>query len=568
MLRSGGRRRRAAMQVLVAFVLFGAVDYAYFGAPVLAHLGRACACGNGSDPFDYMWFLAWWPHALLHGHNPFVTRALFAPGAVNLGAVDVVPGPAIVMAPVTLLFGPLVSYNVVALLAPVLAALFAFLLCRYLTGRFWPAVIGGYIYGFSPYLLGHLEGHLDLVLIFPVPAAVHLTLRHIDGRISRRGFVVAMALVLAFTFLSSQELAATLVLLGALALLIAYGLAPSARPRIARTLPPLLLAGAVAAVLVSVFIYYALTGELLNRFFNRYSDTLVADVLGFVIPTHVEAVGNGWFAGTASKFVGGTAENGVYVGLPLLLVTALWAITRWRDAAARLLLVLLAAVAVLMLGSHLHVAGNERFSIGSHHTIPLPWLALSRLPFLHEIAPARLGVYMFLLVAVIAALWLARPRAGWRRAAGWALAALGVAALVPDLGSGAWHSAPENPRLFTTDAYRRVLAPGEITLALPFAQDGDSMLWQAETGFRWRLAEGYVGALLPASYVRALPPAPVGADPVLPPDPNAIRAYIARRGIRAVVVADEQAPLWAPALAAAGLAGKPRDGAVIYAVRP
>ncbi|MDQ6806112.1 MAG: hypothetical protein M3065_14400, partial [Actinomycetota bacterium] len=160
----------------LALSVYLAVDIAYFGARVIPNIGHTCACRAGADPTSYMWFLAWWPHALLHGINPFVTNVLFAPGTTNLGAVDVVPGAAILASPITLLFGPLVAYNVLALAAPLLAAFFAFLLCRYITAGTLASLVGGYIYGFSPYMLGHMQGHLDLVMIFPVPAAVLLTL--------------------------------------------------------------------------------------------------------------------------------------------------------------------------------------------------------------------------------------------------------------------------------------------------------------------------------------------------------------------------------------------------------
>ena len=143
-----------------------------------------------------MWGLAWWPHALLHGMNPFFTKALFAPDRLALGGDVTIPLAALVTAPITLLWGPIVSYNLLMLASPALAAFFAFLLCRYVTRSFAASLVGGYLFGFSAYMLGQLLGHLHLVLIFPIPAAVHLTLRAIDGRIGRRPFIVLLALCL------------------------------------------------------------------------------------------------------------------------------------------------------------------------------------------------------------------------------------------------------------------------------------------------------------------------------------------------------------------------------------
>ncbi len=123
-------------------LLYAVFDIAYFGRSTLLELDTSCACRWGADPTVYMWFLAWWPHALLHGINPFFTHSLFAPSRINLGALDLVPGFAILASPITLLFGPLVAYNILALGTPLLAALFTFLLCRYVSGSFIGALVG------------------------------------------------------------------------------------------------------------------------------------------------------------------------------------------------------------------------------------------------------------------------------------------------------------------------------------------------------------------------------------------------------------------------------------------
>jgi uncharacterized membrane protein YkvI len=88
-----------------------------------------------------------------------------------------IPVPALLVAP-TLIAGPLVAYNVLILLSVVLATGSAYLLCRELTGRFVPSLVGGLLFGLSPYMLGHtLSEHLDLTFVFPVPLLVLLAVR-------------------------------------------------------------------------------------------------------------------------------------------------------------------------------------------------------------------------------------------------------------------------------------------------------------------------------------------------------------------------------------------------------
>lgn len=547
--------RSTSRQTLIALVLYLSLAIGFFGLHVVLHLGSECVCKGGarSDPGAYMWFLAWWPHALLSGRNPFVTEALFAPGQLNLGAVTLVPGAAIVAAPITLLFGPLVSFNLLALAAPVLAAYFAFLLCRYVSRSFGGALVGGYVFGFSTYMLGHMLGHLDLVQTFPIPAAVHLTLRLIDNRVSQRKFIVAMALVLATLFLCSPELAFTFAIMGVAAFAIAFVLVSASRPRLTAVIAPTLLAGVVAAVVTSPFIYYALTGPVMGNLFRNYGDIYGADGLGFMVPTALTRLGRGWFSGLAVTFSGNLAEDGVYTGLPLAIIVARYGATRWRSEATRALLAMLALVVLLMLGAHLHIAG--------HPTLPLPWSWIDRLPLLDKVVPVRLGVYMFLIIALIAALWLAQPRDGASGVAKWFIAGLAVVLLVPNVGSGQWRSRVHNPVLFTTDEYRRVLRDGEIVLALPYPPLGDSMLWQANTGMRFRMAGGYLGPLWRPDYIL-----PAFVDAQITPDPAQIRAFLTRRRVGAVIVDPTDPQQWPGTLAKLGLRPLSLGGVTVYKV--
>jgi hypothetical protein len=171
--------------------------------------------------------------------------------------------------------------------------------------------------------------------------------------------------------------------------------------------------------------------------------------------------------------------------------------------------------------------------------------------------------YMFLIVAVIVALWLGQPRSGRWGAAKWVVAFLGLVLLVPNLSSGSWHSRFDNPPLFTTSAYRSVIRPGSIVLPLPFAQWGESMLWQAETGFSFRMADGYVGALLPSGYAHDLG---VLSSPQIQPKPSAFAAFLAARHVSTVIVGAHDPGTWPRVLAVLGLHPKAIDGTLVYSL--
>jgi hypothetical protein len=549
--------RSRSHQAIAALVLYAGITIAYFGVHVLPHLGGVCLCtpnGGGADPSIIMWDLAWWPHALLHGLNPFFTNALFAPNRVDLGGIVMVPGAALATAPITLLFGPFVSYNLVMLASPVLAAFFAFLLCRYVSGSFAAALFGGYVFGFCGYILGHLPGQTHLVLVFPVPAMVHLTLRLIDGRIGQRRFIALMALALAAQVSFSTEVAATFVLIGLVALVVAFIFAPAARARLIGAVKSIVAAGAIAALVTSPIIYYSIKASIPPPSF--VGTVGAGDALAFLVPTILIRFGSKYFAAVSVGFTGtDAADAGIYIGLPLALILARYGITRWRLVSTRILFVVLAIVVVLLLGSRLHIA--------TYPTIPLPWQLLDH-SLLRSALPVRLSVYMFLIVAVIMSMWLGHPRAGRWGLAKWALAALSIAFLVPNIGSGLWRSHQPNPRFFTTLQYRSVLHRGETVLVLPFGPFDMSMLWQAETGEWFRMAGGYVSGVPLGTYLH---------DPLLPaldgqvkPNPALLRSFLVRRHVQAVIVDPGNPDQWPGALAALGLKPLTLGGVLVYRV--
>src|SRR5438128_8971041 len=206
--RYGWRVRRTS---LAALGLYVAVSFAYFGLRLLPHPGNSYV-GDQVDPQIFIWSIGWWPHAILHGQNPIVTHAIWAPTGVNLAWATSVPGLAIPLTPVTLLFGPVVAYDTAAVLLPALAAWTAFLLCRRVTGATAPSVVGGYLFGFSSYMLGQELGHLHMTSVFLVPLVALVVLRYVDGTLDARGLVVRLGPLLALQLLFSTELVFTVTL--------------------------------------------------------------------------------------------------------------------------------------------------------------------------------------------------------------------------------------------------------------------------------------------------------------------------------------------------------------------
>jgi hypothetical protein len=460
------------------------VSVLYFGIPVLAHPGRDLV-GTGTDPDLFVWALGWWPHAIVHGENPIVTHAVWAPVGVNLAWVTAVPALALTLAPLTLLAGPVVTFNVLAVLLPAFAAFTAYLLCRHLTGRFWPSLAGGYLFGFSSYVLGQSEGHLHMTAVFLVPLVALVVIRRFEGTLSRRAFIVGLGVLLAVQFAIATELWFTVSVVLAVSLLLAVALVPFVRRQLVPVVVELAGAYALMAVLVSPLLVYALL-HFQNESLNQPA-LFPADLLNVVVPTRLTWLHSGWTSRVAADFQGNDAENGAYLGLPLVAVFAWYAWESRRRATAWLLVVLTLLGVFVELGESLHVRG--------HDYLRLPWAHIATLPGFDNVLPARFSMFVALGTALTVALWAARSSAP--RVLRAALVVAAIAFVVPHVWLDAWHVHPERPAFFAQELDRACLANGENVLMLPWPTKDNAMLWQAEAGYRFRMANGYLGPLVP-----------------------------------------------------------------------
>jgi hypothetical protein len=477
---------RPARASIVALVVYATLSFLFFGVHLLPHPGRAML-GSGRDPEIFVWSFAWWQHALGAGENPFVSHAVYAPDGINLAWATSVPGLAVLFAPLTLLAGPVASYNVAMLLLPALAAWTAFLLCRYLTGRFWPSFAGGYLFGFSAYVVAQSLGHTHMTSVFLLPLVALVIVRYVRRELTARGLAWRLGLALGWQLWLSTELYTTLAIAIAVSLALAYACWREHRVRLRSALGPLAAAYGLSLLLGAPLVYYALSGfrsESINEP-HKFS----ADLANLVVPTHILALTTAGLTSISRHFPGNDAEQGAYLGLPMLAIVVWFAIRGHASAGTRFLVGLLALSVLVSLGTALHVEGERK--------LWLPWDVLARLPVLDNVLPVRFAAYTALAAAVIVALWTASTR-GW---AGVVLPVLAIAVLVPAVWRPDFRSLPQRWPFFTAGAYKLCIPKGENVVVFPYGFRGDSMLWQAESGFWFRMAEGYLTPKPPKPFI-------------------------------------------------------------------
>ncbi len=288
--------------------------------------------GQDTDPPMTMWFFNWWRFAFAHGLNPFITEWVWAPLGINLTWTSCQPLLSILSIPLQLTLGEPATYNIVVALALPLAAFSAFLLCQRVTGTFWPSVVGGYLFGFSPYMLGQVLAHLNLVSVFPVPLIALLTLRRFDAAISARRFTILLAALLTILFLSFPELFATVTIVSGFSLLLALALfGEETRARLIGLIIPTLAAYAIAAAVLSPYLYYMLARGYPHAPIWK-TGSYSADLLAFLVPTETVALGTVSSATAITRtFQGDLYENGAYLGLAIILFVEVFRRRYWRE---------------------------------------------------------------------------------------------------------------------------------------------------------------------------------------------------------------------------------------------
>jgi len=443
-----------------AFALYALLSVWFFSPiPDL----RSAYAGVGTDPFLFIWSLHWWPWAAAHGMNPFVTKLIWYPEEINLTWTTSVPAVAFAVLPVTLLSNAVVSWNVATLLAPVLSAWAAFLLARQITRDFSSSLVGGYIFGFSTYEVFHLHGHMHLYLSFIPPLLVLLALLRLGDRLGRLKFIVASAALMLLQMGISTEVLATTCIFGLTAWLVFFPFVDAdGRSRLWRLARESSIVIMLTVLLASPFLFYVVVGVRSLPDVINPPQAYSVDLLNFFIPGPITALGKTVFASIAARFAGGVSEG--YLGLPLIvaLAASLQSSVRYRVPLG----ILIFLFAIFSLGPSLWVNGVQT-------GIWLPWRIAVRLPIIRHALPARFTMFLFLVVAVVLAQWLAQRRSAPVRAARYALVLLGCLFLLPV--HIPWTRLPTDP-FFTPNAIAHELPPGDNVVILAFFADDPGML--------------------------------------------------------------------------------------------
>jgi 4-amino-4-deoxy-L-arabinose transferase-like glycosyltransferase len=314
------------------------------------------------DSAAYVWGFWWMARRVSHLANPWVTDHMAAPAGVLLGYHTLMPLPGLLLTPVTLIFGPSASYNLLVIVVPGL-------LCyaMYRAARLWlpsqtGAIAAGAFFGLSAMLAQEDWYHVNIAvgaLFLPLALEASVRLRRSPGW--RQALILGV--VVGAAVLTDPESAVLTGILTGLVLLpwLLW------RPSVAR-LWPAALGAAIAAIVagpqLAAMIHEQARGGLhINPDLLGVTDKLYGVGLpGMFAPT--PRVADFGLTAFAQPFLHSRDNEGLPMfGVTLTALALFGLVVAWRQRRAWQLALLWLGCAALALGMSLWV-GKQQF---------LPW---------------------------------------------------------------------------------------------------------------------------------------------------------------------------------------------------
>jgi 4-amino-4-deoxy-L-arabinose transferase-like glycosyltransferase len=374
--------------------------------------------GDARDPGLFVWDFWWMARSVEHLSNPWYTYYLAAPVGAPLAFHTLMPLPGVLMAPVTILFGPSFTYNLLSAAAPGLICY-----AMYRVARLWlpsqtGAIAAGAFFGLSTMMTWNawyeIQGALGAIFL-PLALEASVRLRRRPGW--RQATILGV--VLGAALLTDQESAIMAGFLALVALLPWLAGRPAGGgPRVWDRLRSAALAAVITVVVASPQLIAMIQQA---RDASVPQGTLAADYMNsganlqqiFAPSPRVAFFGlnflaqDYWHAGDSLTFTA--------YGTVLTLLALFGLAVCWRRRNARLLALLWLGATITALGTGIVIGGHRYVPLGQvwhgiNVSMILPYTWMVRIPFLSSFREANriteLGLVPAALLAGAGVNWL------------------------------------------------------------------------------------------------------------------------------------------------------------------
>ncbi|WP_176732432.1 dolichyl-phosphate beta-glucosyltransferase [Streptomyces sp. MnatMP-M17] len=503
-----------------------------------ADLDHAYLADAGSDQNQWEWFFRVTADNVVHLRNPLFTTLQNFPDGVNLMANTVMLGLSVPLTPVTLVFGPTVTWALVLTLGLTATAISWYrLFARRLVRDRRAAALGAALAAFAPPMMSHANAHPNFLVLFMIPVIIDRALRlcvgvtdediedpdgEAEGRRVLRDGVLLGLFVTYQIFLGEEPL--LLAVMGMLLFALAYAVV---RRDVARAaLRPLLLGLGYALQVCLPLLAFPLYWQFFGP--QSYHSVLHGDNAGNSPLAFLEFSGRALLGDetTADALAMNRTEQNAFYGWPLIALAFGIVVWLWRLAVVRALAFTAVAAALLSMGPKIRIPFTDVVLTG-------PWRALAHQPLFESVIESRVAMIcapaLGALVALAADRLAAhraeaeanadaadadtpdadadaytdtesagpgpgdRARARWRRHRLVGLAAV-AAALIPIVPTALpVRDRPDVPRFIADGMYRAYVSEGESVVPVPLPDPGsaEALHWQSATGLGFSVPGGY-----------------------------------------------------------------------------
>ena len=359
----------------------------------------------GGDNYEHVWYL-WWLGTTLFDNiigDPANITVLNHPHGIE-SPLNLTHTPALLLpAVIGWLTNPVVAYNVAMIIIPSVNALGMYWLTKELTCNQWAAFVGGLLFGFSPYVFGHMQaGHLSQISMLGFPLFALFLLRLLNTNAWYYAVLTGVA-----SFISAAHPThLPYFLLPTTAVIIWF------KRNKLRNKSVVLHCGAAAVLGATLLLPFYLplinlagSDQIANSNLINFGDSIgkSMDIASFVTPPYENPFLPNNLHSVAQKMVSTSDETHGYIGFIsiLLVFTALQLNSRAVSPWTTLAIITL----ILSLGPVLKFAG-EIVSINVDNTqypLQLPYTILAQIPILEwSRTPARFFATTHFAISIIA----------------------------------------------------------------------------------------------------------------------------------------------------------------------
>lgn len=382
-------------------IIFYTILSIFFSWPLIKYLPTKII-GHSGDPYPTLWYLWHSEYQFISFKSLFYSPYLLSPKGIDLSSATIMPFIGILFFPITYLFGPIITYNIISIFSPVISGWLTFRLAYLWTNNFLASISAGVIFAFSVVSYAQLDmGHLVYFISFSIPLTCLILSKIFQGGILSNWIKDGMILALSLTVSTYTDLQTTVFLFAFLIIFFLFSyIKNNDKSKIVKTYAVSLLLTFIFTLPWTIHFF-----QHMSTLSTRPNDVAACPDVNCLIEPNLFFSGVPFEHNSKDRYYI-QGEYAVYLGLIPVLLSIFGLIKGWRS---NLISYSLWGMSFLIyflfsFGLFLH-HGNGQALMIKNHKIYLPFFILHKFPIFRAVMePVRFMRDTQLSLAILTAL--------------------------------------------------------------------------------------------------------------------------------------------------------------------